>query len=300
MPPWADSFTVMLGRHEGREVTTSVSLGMYTVEADSCWSKALQFDQVRQFCESSIALMDTTGRCRASFFGARNAAWSPDGTRLAYMVVKTPRVKAGDAYTVYREINEGVGVFTPSTGELKVIPAPTDVLSWADNGSLALETRGWRYGLDVLSGHTGGMPTKADPTVMLGWPSPDLRYSHRPGTLRVWSLKDSLCVNCANDPTAEGLEKDLTNQIETLVGGHPVAVAKGSFWVQGKGHDHDLCVGVRWGGSSTTVPPTCEVFVIDVYRKVVLTRVPGTLIGPAMGGTMALVIRDGKPVFLSI
>jgi len=291
-------------------LAVSGSLGLYTLEVDSCWLERTA--EIGRLCVPKIFVMDTLDVRRASFSGARGAAWSPDGKRLAFINVRVPSYFNGSQTIIYREIHEGVSVFDPSTGDLKTFPTPTDVLSWIDSETVMLENQGRRYGLSTRSGHTGSsIQTAINPIMMLGVSSPDQAYIYRPGTLKYWSLWGhglSDCLDCprpdSTEPGREGIDMDLSSKLQTAIGGTPASVSGQSFWVRnggpgwmdGQPHAHDLCLGVTWKSEESK----CEVLIVDVHRGVVTRRIEGSLIGPAADATCGVVLQGRKVVFISL
>jgi hypothetical protein len=295
----------------------SSSLGMYTIEIDSCWSEtriAMRSGRSGpvpdtlsdRLCVPVVAIFDTTGLRRATFPNARGPAWSPDGRKVAFRTLQRPTYRTEFGTRNYPELPTGVTILSPVTGESWSYPAASDYLAWASDEALMLEFRGRRYGLSWETGQTGTRMFKAaEPTIMLGVPSPDEWYVYRPGTLKLWSLfgRETDIIGAKVDSTIdapEGLDTDVAYKLIEAIGSKPDDVSKDSFWVPGEEHAHDLCIGVGWRGERRGKEPRssrCEVLVIDVHRAVVARRFAGALIGPADGGRSVVIWEAGRAVF---
>src|SRR5436190_12622026 len=115
----------MTGGWGYRPPRASHHLGMFTVEGDSCWqevfpwpwtqtcgAQSARLDSLEEHpCVPCVALYDTSGDCRATFVGARDPAWSPDGTRLAFRTVRNATVFAEGGLREFPESPESVVVF---------------------------------------------------------------------------------------------------------------------------------------------------------------------------------------------
>src|SRR5882762_4089670 len=143
-----------------RQPVLSSGLGMFAVSVDSCWPESDAVEpELRRFwhdapdsmptsrCTPAIALIDTFGVRRATFQGARDPAWSPDGLRLAFRTVRSVRVRVNGRTLVYPEIPESTIVYSPESGKRETFPAAANVITWADDEFLVLENQSSSYGL---------------------------------------------------------------------------------------------------------------------------------------------------------
>src|SRR5439155_7258896 len=299
----------MTGGWGSRPPRASHRLGMFTVEGDSCWqevfpwpwtqtcgAQSARLDSLEEHpCVPCVALYDTSGNCRATFVGARDPAWSPDGTRLAFRTVRNATVFAEGGLREFPESPESVVVFTPSTGLHKAYPAPTDAVSWLDDEALLLEFQGLRYGLTLESGYVGRDPNQKH-VFMAGAVSPDGDYVVQTGHWGdgIWDFQSSR----AGIWDVHG-KKDYLPDIARIVDARYARLSQNSFWLRGKDYPHHLCIGV---GRLTVGPQhnmiaryrDCETLVIDVEKLIVIRRIGGAFIGPTVGEQHVLVWQEGR------
>lgn len=280
-----------IGQGQHGPAQASIRLPMFAMECDSCREIGT--------CQPVIALFDTLGTCRATFRSARDPAWSPDGTRLAFRTVRQSMVLVEGREVPLPQAPESVIVFTPNTGDRWSSPVPTGVVSWADDEVLCLEFEGLRYSIDFKTGHVGRLHDQRR-VVMAGVLSPDNRFVAHVGRDQVWNyqVRDDGVWDAAG-------EENFLPKIARLVNARTAMLSKRSFWLRGAAHPHHLCLGVgrmsqSGRGNMTTRYRDCETFVVDVEKLTIVKRIPGVFVGPASDGTHVVVWQDGQLKFIPL
>lgn len=199
----------------------------------------------------------------------------------------------------YPDAPESVVVFAPMTGKRRAFPAPTDVVSWADDEYLLLEFEGLRYSINITSGEAGRLHDQKR-VVMRGGLSPDDRFVAHVGVDGVWNyqVRDDGVWDVAG-------KANLLPKIARLVGAKIAILSGRSFWVAGEAYPHHLCLGVgrmseSGQGDLRTRHRDCETFVIDVEKLTIVKRIPGVFVGPASDGTHVVVWQDGELKFIPL
>ncbi|HTM01086.1 MAG TPA: hypothetical protein VL503_08190 [Candidatus Omnitrophota bacterium] len=225
-----------------------------------------------------VAVIDTAGTEIARFGGAIKPDWSPDGTKLAMVLLRKPFVREQGITIRFPLSPDSVLVWDARTRARKAFPIAGREVGWNGNVDLLIDTGETTLDLPLHESRWNYQEVEGVHV------SPGERFSYgypRVNELRVW---------CRN-PAA-----DLTEEVRRKIGGQSVMDRPPPFWVRDE-RRNILCVGVLDSqdkiGQSPTPTPIWRTVFVDLDRMKVIRSLHARLVGPTADYSQA-VVREGE------